>query len=100
MNLQLNYYYSRTSYIRTFIIWSVRYLNQFFLSTTCTVYEYVFEQRRNSLQRQSLKNAWNKLWPDLEGEKVFNDDHREEITDFVHSIPGFQGCNDVETWMA
>ncbi|GFX21080.1 uncharacterized protein TNCV_4366601 [Trichonephila clavipes] len=44
---------------------------------------------------------WNKLWPDLEGEKDFNDDHREEITDFVQSIPGFQECNeDVETWMA
>ncbi|GFU12173.1 hypothetical protein TNCV_1719591 [Trichonephila clavipes] len=26
----------------------------------------------------------------LEGEKEFNDDHREEITDFVQSIPGFQ----------
>ncbi|GFV50182.1 hypothetical protein TNCV_620951 [Trichonephila clavipes] len=32
--------------------------------------------------------------------KDFNDDHR--ITDFVHSIPGFQegGEEDVETWMA
>ncbi|GFX33739.1 uncharacterized protein TNCV_3961481 [Trichonephila clavipes] len=37
----------------------------------------------------------------LEGEKDFNDDHREEITDFVQSIPGFQECDeeDVETWM-
>ncbi|GFV72993.1 hypothetical protein TNCV_1734611 [Trichonephila clavipes] len=26
----------------------------------------------------------------LEGEKDFNDDHREEITDLVQSIPGFQ----------
>ncbi|GFW62967.1 protein GVQW3 [Trichonephila clavipes] len=32
-------------------------------------------------------------------EKDFNDDHREEITDFVQSIPGFQQCDeDVETW--
>ncbi|GFV70323.1 hypothetical protein TNCV_4797421 [Trichonephila clavipes] len=69
--------HSRTSFIRTFTIRSVKYLDQFFLSTTCTVYE----------------NAWNKLWPDLEGEKDFNDDHREEITDFVQSFPGFQrGC--------
>ncbi|GFY07152.1 glycerol-3-phosphate dehydrogenase [Trichonephila clavipes] len=31
-------------------------------------------------------------------EKNFNDDHREEITDFVQSIPGFQECDeDVET---
>ncbi|GFW82894.1 nephrin [Trichonephila clavipes] len=36
-----------------------------------------------------------------EGEKDFNDDHGEEITDFVQSIPGFQECDeDVETWMA
>ncbi|GFV19114.1 uncharacterized protein TNCV_3223321 [Trichonephila clavipes] len=36
------------------------------------------------------------------GEKYFNDDHREEITDFVQSIRGFQECDeeDVETWMA
>ncbi|GFT69083.1 uncharacterized protein TNCV_3904781 [Trichonephila clavipes] len=36
------------------------------------------------------------------GEKDFNDDHREEITDFVHSIRGFQECDeeDVETRMA
>ncbi|GFT25399.1 uncharacterized protein TNCV_182271 [Trichonephila clavipes] len=41
------------------------------------------------------------LWPDLEGEKDFNDDHREEITDIAQSIPGFQECDeeDVETWM-
>ncbi|GFW44517.1 uncharacterized protein TNCV_4389761 [Trichonephila clavipes] len=56
----------------------------------------------DSLKRQSLKNVWNKLWPDLEGEKDFNDDYREEITDFVQSIPGFQECDeeDVEIWMA
>ncbi|GFX23746.1 uncharacterized protein TNCV_3596881 [Trichonephila clavipes] len=47
-------------------------------------------------------SARNKLWPDLEGEKDFNDDHREENTDFVQSIAGFQECDeeDVETWMA
>ncbi|GFW42325.1 uncharacterized protein TNCV_1207781 [Trichonephila clavipes] len=45
---------------------------------------------------------WNKPWPDLEGESDFNDDHREEITDFVQSIQGFQEGDeeDVETWMA
>ncbi|GFX02304.1 uncharacterized protein TNCV_2284731 [Trichonephila clavipes] len=45
---------------------------------------------------------WNKPWPDLEGEKYFTDDHREEIIEFVQLIPGFQECNDedVETWMA
>ncbi|GFS67607.1 uncharacterized protein TNCV_4363071 [Trichonephila clavipes] len=43
---------------------------------------------------------WNKLWPDLESEKDFNNDHREEITDFVQSIPRFLECDeDVETWM-
>ncbi|GFY30509.1 uncharacterized protein TNCV_3522721 [Trichonephila clavipes] len=40
------------------------------------------------------EKAWNKLWPDLEGGKDFNDDHREEITDFVQSIPGFQECDE------
>ncbi|GFX94929.1 hypothetical protein TNCV_3045611 [Trichonephila clavipes] len=44
----------------------------------------------DSLERQNLKNAWNKLWSDLEGEKDFNNDHREEITDFAQSIQGFQ----------
>ncbi|GFX98225.1 hypothetical protein TNCV_4908681 [Trichonephila clavipes] len=35
-----------------------------------------------------------------EGEKDYNDDHRDEITDFVQSIPGFQECDeDLETWM-
>ncbi|GFX97276.1 hypothetical protein TNCV_1076471 [Trichonephila clavipes] len=58
----------------------------FFLSTTCTVNE----------------NSWDNLWLDLEGTKDFNDDHGEEITDFVQSIPGFQECDEegVETWMA
>ncbi|GFV91058.1 uncharacterized protein TNCV_1249401 [Trichonephila clavipes] len=37
----------------------------------------------------------------LDDEKDFKDDYREEFTDFVQSIPGFQECNeeDVETWM-
>ncbi|GFX54769.1 uncharacterized protein TNCV_2556551 [Trichonephila clavipes] len=41
------------------------------------------------------------LWPDLEGEKDLNDDHREENTDFSIN-PRFQECDeeDVETWMA
>ncbi|GFW19829.1 hypothetical protein TNCV_3561321 [Trichonephila clavipes] len=48
--------------------------------------------------KDSLKNARNKLWSDLEDKKDFNDDHRGEITDFVHSIPRFQECHeDVET---
>ncbi|GFY16746.1 hypothetical protein TNCV_2788681 [Trichonephila clavipes] len=39
--------------------------------------------------------------PKGEGEKDFSDDHRQEITDFVRSIPGFQECDeDVETGMA
>ncbi|GFV07736.1 uncharacterized protein TNCV_4942381 [Trichonephila clavipes] len=69
-----------------FIIQSIKYPNQFFWPTTCTVYEYVFE----------------KCNADLGGEKNFNDDHREEFTDVVQSIPGFQDCDeeDVETWMA
>ncbi|GFS81125.1 uncharacterized protein TNCV_1223841 [Trichonephila clavipes] len=55
----------------------------------------------DSLKRHSLKNAWNELWPDLEGEKDLNDDHREETIDFVQSIPGFLECDeDIETWMA
>ncbi|GFV33241.1 uncharacterized protein TNCV_3948951 [Trichonephila clavipes] len=37
-----------------------------------------------------------------EGENDFNDDHREEITHLVQSIPRFQECveEDVETWRA
>ncbi|GFX22662.1 hypothetical protein TNCV_2993971 [Trichonephila clavipes] len=60
-----------------------------------------FFSNYTSFERQPEK-AWDKLWPDLEGEKDFNDDHKEEITDFVQSIPGFQECDegDVETWMA
>ncbi|GFT47859.1 uncharacterized protein TNCV_4224541 [Trichonephila clavipes] len=50
-----------------------------------------------NLKASSLRGG-NK---DLEGEKDFSDDHREEITDLVQSIPGFQKCDeeDVETWM-
>ncbi|GFW54546.1 uncharacterized protein TNCV_2232201 [Trichonephila clavipes] len=44
----------------------------------------------DSLERQGLKNAWNKLRIDLEGVKNFNDDHGEEITNFIQYIPGFQ----------
>ncbi|PRD19746.1 UNVERIFIED_CONTAM: hypothetical protein NCL1_56486 [Trichonephila clavipes] len=35
---------TQTSFIRIFIIRSDKYPDYFFLSTTCTVYEYVFEQ--------------------------------------------------------
>ncbi|GFW58156.1 hypothetical protein TNCV_2743001 [Trichonephila clavipes] len=32
---------------------------------------------------------------------MVNDDYKEEINNFVQSIPGFQECDeDVETWMA
>ncbi|GFV94633.1 hypothetical protein TNCV_3827001 [Trichonephila clavipes] len=55
---------------------------------------YMLAEAWDSLERQSLKNAWNKLWTNLEGEKDFNDDHREETTDFVQSIPGFQECDE------
>ncbi|GFW97018.1 hypothetical protein TNCV_4802311 [Trichonephila clavipes] len=63
---------------------------------------YMFVEAGESFERQSPKNAGNKLWIDLEAEKDFNDDHRREITDFVQSILGFQECDeeDVETWMA
>ncbi|GFU59712.1 hypothetical protein TNCV_3186721 [Trichonephila clavipes] len=36
----------------------------------------------------------------VEGKTDYNNDHREEIIDFVQSISGFQECDgDVETWM-
>ncbi|GFT24125.1 hypothetical protein TNCV_2063751 [Trichonephila clavipes] len=62
---------------------------------------YMLAEAWDSLERQSLKIAWSKLLPDIEGEIDFYDDHREEITDFVQSIPGFQKCDEevVETWM-
>ncbi|GFT07582.1 jerky-like protein [Trichonephila clavipes] len=55
---------------------------------------YMLAEAWDSLERQGLKNAWNKLWPDLEGEKEFNDPRREDITDFVQSIPGFKECEE------
>ncbi|GFT75095.1 uncharacterized protein TNCV_2244701 [Trichonephila clavipes] len=63
---------------------------------------YMLAEAWDSLERQSLKKAWNKLRPDLEGEKGFNNDHREEITNFVRSIRVFRECDEevVETWMA
>ncbi|GFU91214.1 hypothetical protein TNCV_4925441 [Trichonephila clavipes] len=60
---------------------------------------YMFAKAWDSLERQSLKNSSNKLWPDLKGEKDLNADRREVITDFVQSIPGFQEC-DEQIWMA
>ncbi|GFW50166.1 uncharacterized protein TNCV_4695841 [Trichonephila clavipes] len=57
---------------------------------------YMLAEAWDSLERLSIKNAWDKLWADLEGEKDFNDDHREKITDFVQSIPGFSECNEEE----
>ncbi|PRD27804.1 UNVERIFIED_CONTAM: hypothetical protein NCL1_34336 [Trichonephila clavipes] len=73
---------SKTSFIRTFIIRSFKYSDPFL-----------------PLERQSLKNAWNKLWKDFGGKNDFNDNHREEITDFVQSILEFQECDeeDVQT---
>ncbi|GFX29490.1 transposable element Tcb2 transposase [Trichonephila clavipes] len=64
---------------------------------------------KNTLIR-TITEEWDKLpqhlldnvVQNLEGEKDFHDDQREEITDFVQSIPGFQECDEegVETWMA
>ncbi|PRD33595.1 UNVERIFIED_CONTAM: hypothetical protein NCL1_17205 [Trichonephila clavipes] len=98
--------YSRTSFIR-----SVKYSNRFFffvcVSTTCTVYEYVFKQcsvqqlfrvRPKVTGKPKIRDVWE--ISDLEGEKDSNVDHREEITDFVQSTPRFQESDDVETWMA
>ncbi|GFS48349.1 hypothetical protein TNCV_2297081 [Trichonephila clavipes] len=58
-------------------------------------------QGTTALERQNLKNAWNKLWRDSKDEKDYNDDHREEITDKVQLIQGFQECDEeaVEIWM-
>ncbi|GFW96567.1 uncharacterized protein TNCV_2846241 [Trichonephila clavipes] len=59
--------------------------------------------------RQLGGNEWSTTLDELdafvsilyarEGEKDFNGNHREEITDFVQKIPGFQEC-DKEAWMA
>ncbi|GFS95117.1 uncharacterized protein TNCV_2704721 [Trichonephila clavipes] len=56
------------------------------------LYMNMFSNNVGTRSKDSLKNGWNKLWPDLKDEKDFKDDHREEITDFVQSIPGFQEC--------
>ncbi|GFY25285.1 uncharacterized protein TNCV_2484051 [Trichonephila clavipes] len=57
-------------------------------------YTLTFTRRAfNGIGTQSLDRS------NSEGEKDFNDGHREEITDFVQSIPGFQEC-DGEAWMA
>ncbi|GFU80060.1 hypothetical protein TNCV_579401 [Trichonephila clavipes] len=63
---------------------------------------YMLAETWDSLERQSLKYALNKLRPNLEGEKDFNDYHKKEITDFVQSISEFQECDEenIETWMA
>ncbi|GFW85656.1 uncharacterized protein TNCV_853061 [Trichonephila clavipes] len=54
-----------------------------------------------ALPRKSVTSKRESTAPDLEGEKDFNEDHREEIIDFVQSIPGFQECDeDAETWIA
>ncbi|PRD34024.1 UNVERIFIED_CONTAM: Jerky-like protein [Trichonephila clavipes] len=114
----------RKLYSRTFIIRSVKYPDQFYRKQVfrrilladydeenVTAFAeklnrkdacYMLAEAWDSLERLSMKNAWNKLWPDLEGEKNSNDDHWEEITDFVHSTPGFQECDeeDVDTRMA
>ncbi|GFS55883.1 hypothetical protein TNCV_2924631 [Trichonephila clavipes] len=58
---------------------------------------YMLTETWDSFERQSMENAWNKLWPDLEGEKEFNDNHREEITEFVQSTLGFQECDEEKT---
>ncbi|GFY10672.1 uncharacterized protein TNCV_2194931 [Trichonephila clavipes] len=50
----------------------------------------------------NLGRVDEEMIPIVQGEKDFNDDHREEITDFVQSILRFQECDeeDAETWMA
>ncbi|GFV32129.1 uncharacterized protein TNCV_1674181 [Trichonephila clavipes] len=43
----------------------------------------------------------DKFDDDIQKKVKVNDDHREEITQFVQSTPGFQACDeDVEIWMA
>ncbi|GFX97822.1 hypothetical protein TNCV_4904731 [Trichonephila clavipes] len=60
----------------------------------------MFSHSARTRSKDRLKNVWNKLWSDLEGRKDVNDDHREEITNFVQLIPIFHDCDeeDVETW--
>ncbi|GFW88914.1 hypothetical protein TNCV_2683481 [Trichonephila clavipes] len=49
------------------------------------------------------KSAERRLWKvkvHKEGEKDYNDDHRDEITDFSQSTPRFQECHeDTKTWI-
>ncbi|GFV55348.1 hypothetical protein TNCV_2268991 [Trichonephila clavipes] len=50
---------------------------------------------------KGLVRDWSGKTMNAEGEKDYKDNHRDEITDFVQSIPGFQECNkDIETWLA
>ncbi|GFX40846.1 pro-Pol polyprotein [Trichonephila clavipes] len=64
----------------------------------CNVQQ-LFHVRPTVTGKPKVRDIWG--ISDLEGEKDFNDDHIEEITDFVQSIPGFQECDeDVEARMA
>ncbi|GFX78653.1 ras-specific guanine nucleotide-releasing factor 1 [Trichonephila clavipes] len=62
------------------------------------VAEYISSPHAENMRKRN-RHIWE--ISDLECEKDFSDDHREEITGFVKSIPGFQECDeDAETWMA
>ncbi|GFU18753.1 uncharacterized protein TNCV_3003571 [Trichonephila clavipes] len=50
--------------------------------------ESIHDELPNQTENKSLDSC--KSVAILESEKDFNDDHREEITDFVQSIPGYQ----------
>ncbi|GFU54632.1 hypothetical protein TNCV_2161041 [Trichonephila clavipes] len=47
---------------------------------------YMLAKAWDSLERQSPKNGWTKLWPDLEGEKDFNDDQNSRIQNFKNAM--------------
>ncbi|GFX73834.1 hypothetical protein TNCV_4291501 [Trichonephila clavipes] len=48
----------------------------------------------------SLKNAWNNLWPDLEGEKDFNGDHRGRLPTVSNRSQDFKNVMKMQkTWM-
>ncbi|GFX88426.1 uncharacterized protein TNCV_2278941 [Trichonephila clavipes] len=68
------------------------------LFTKCNVQQ-LFHVRPKVTGKHMIRDIWG--ISDLDGEKDFNDDHREEITDFVQSIPRLQECakEDVKTWM-
>ncbi|GFV90267.1 hypothetical protein TNCV_4379821 [Trichonephila clavipes] len=55
---------------------------------------------RKATEKPKVRDIWE--ISNIEGEKVSNDNHGEEINDFVQSILEFQECDeeDVETWMA